>query len=486
MTGRLFDQDGSESPWHMDIASGAGGSRAKYRLPQSLRKKMANISIAQPDITLHLDAQGVIREAAVSSAIPESDLDGWIGRPWSETVADVGDGKVQQMLDAARKGGVSGFRQVNQRFPNGLELPIEYSTVRLGGKAGLMAIGKNLQAVAELQSRLIAAQQAMERDYWKVREVETRYRLLFDATNEAVLLIRSSNLHIVEANPAAIRALGIASGERDLLAEVAPSERKQLTAMLDRVREDGKAPAILLNLGQEREPWLVRASLMTSQPGSLFLVQLSPAGMRPGLPPDSDAVPLEDLVAQLPDGFVVVDTAGTILKANNAFLDLSQVGAEKAAVGQSLARWLGRPGADLTVLLANVRKHGFVRIFSTTFHGDLGTDSEVEISAAGFPASEPREVGVLIRDVGQRLPLPGGSNRLGDLLGTLSAQVGKAPLRKLVKETIGVVEQHYVEAALELTGGNRTAAAELLGLSRQSLYAKLGRYGLDGSSPTRR
>ena len=49
------------------------------------------------------------------------------------------------------------------------------------------------------------------------------------------------------------------------------------------------------------------------------------------------------------------------------------------------------------------------------------------------------------------------------------------------RTTVGAVEKHYVTEALELTRGNRTAAAELLGLSRQSLYAKLWRYGLDGS-----
>ena len=85
---------------------------------------------------------------------------------------------------------------------------MEYTTVRLGGKAGLIAIGRNLQAVAELQSRLIAAQQAMEQEYWKLREVETRYRLLFDASNEAVLLLKADTLRIMEANPAAIRAAG--------------------------------------------------------------------------------------------------------------------------------------------------------------------------------------------------------------------------------------------------------------------------------------
>jgi DNA-binding NtrC family response regulator len=40
------------------------------------------------------------------------------------------------------------------------------------------------------------------------------------------------------------------------------------------------------------------------------------------------------------------------------------------------------------------------------------------------------------------------------------------------------VERHYVSSALKLANDNRTVAAELLGLSRQSLYAKLNRYGL--------
>ena len=35
-----------------------------------------------------------------------------------------------------------------------------------------------------------------------------------------------------------------------------------------------------------------------------------------------------------------------------------------------------------------------------------------------------------------------------------------------------------IEAALELTSDNRASAAEMLGLSRQSLYVKLRRYGL--------
>ena len=64
-------------------------------------------------------------------------------------------------------------------------------------------------------------------------------------------------------------------------------------------------------------------------------------------------------------------------------------------------------------------------------------------------------------------------------LAAMNETVGKTPLRKLVKSTVEVVEQHYVRAALQLADGNRTTAAEILGLSRQSLYAKLDRYNLN-------
>jgi len=52
------------------------------------------------------------------------------------------------------------------------------------------------------------------------------------------------------------------------------------------------------------------------------------------------------------------------------------------------------------------------------------------------------------------------------------------PLKDIVGQTTDLIEQMCIEAALQLTRDNRAAAAEMLGLSRQSLYVKLRRYGL--------
>jgi len=63
--------------------------------------------------------------------------------------------------------------------------------------------------------------------------------------------------------------------------------------------------------------------------------------------------------------------------------------------------------------------------------------------------------------------------------------VDSIPLLELVRDSSGLIERHCIEGALERVHGNRTAAAEILGMSRQSLYAKLSRYGIGGNGEER-
>lgn len=56
-------------------------------------------------------------------------------------------------------------------------------------------------------------------------------------------------------------------------------------------------------------------------------------------------------------------------------------------------------------------------------------------------------------------------------------------MKDLVREATEVIERLSIEAALELTNDNRASAAEMLGLSRQSLYVKLRRYRIGDLEP---
>jgi transcriptional regulator PpsR len=277
------------------------------------------VNIAQPDVTLRLDLEGIIQEASVSHTLSDERLEAWVGRPWVETVADAAENKVRRMLEDARRRRVSAFRQVTQRFPSGREILIEYTTVRLGGRSGLIAVGKNLQAMAGLQSRFVAAQREMERDLWKLRDVETRYRLLFETSTDAVLVVRAASLDIVDANPAALAALDLTdeAAGRPLLPEVAPADRADFQAMLDAAREHGAAPRTLLHLGPRRRQWLVRASLMQADSGLSFLLQLTPAdAVAPVARPSLDA-----LIAALLDALTGEPGADAANPAHGEALD---------------------------------------------------------------------------------------------------------------------------------------------------------------------
>jgi len=447
---------------------------------------MSGTSSAQPDVTLLMDADGVIRKATVSRLMPRETVEAWVGRRWDETVAAVGGDKVRRMIEDAKAQGVSSFRQVTQLFPSGTEMPIEYTTVRLGPQGELMAVGKSLRAVAELQSRLVSTQQKLERDHWKLREVENRYKHLLEVSDEPVLVLNAATLRIVEANPAAQQLLGVGDrrredlANRDITGDLSPQERTAFHNLLRIVRENGKAPAVVLHLGRSGRRWVTRTSLMKAEAAYHILLRLTPVGTALEPLPAPEPQSLEDLVELLPDGFVVIDQDSIIKRSNAAFRALVEVASRTQVTGQRLSRWMWRPGADIPLLISNLRRHQSVRLFSTTIHGDLGAETDVEVSAVRLAGGGDETIALLVRDVTRRLSHRDDGSQLLSALGPLTEQIGRTSLRTLVDETTSVVEQHYVKAALDLAGGNRTAAAEMLGLSRQSLYTKLKRYNLEG------
>ncbi|MFT4627358.1 MAG: DNA-binding NtrC family response regulator [Myxococcota bacterium] len=62
----------------------------------------------------------------------------------------------------------------------------------------------------------------------------------------------------------------------------------------------------------------------------------------------------------------------------------------------------------------------------------------------------------------------------------LGLRVGDAPDGRSLAEQVERLERRAIGAALAAEGGNRTRAAEALGLSRQGLLNKIARYGLTG------
>jgi transcriptional regulator PpsR len=348
--------------------------------------------------------------------------------------------------------------------------------------------GRDLRANAVLQQRLISAQQAMERDYWRLRHMETRYRSLFQVVAEAVLILDAVTGKLEEANPAAIALFGAAASrggwmlsdsfERDVQAKSSAS----VPAMLGRVSATGHDESVTAKLPGREGEVRVSASLFSQEKASHLLVRVAPLQASRRNSADSAQTALLKLVESAPDAFVVTDLDGLILTVNHAFIDLAQLATEAQVRGQSLERWLGRTGVDLNVLISNLRQRGAVRLFATVVRGEYGATTDVEISGVAVTDGEQPCLGFTIRDVSRRLlgePRTTGSGReMPRSVGQMTELVGRVPLKDIVRDTTDLIEQLCIEAALELTHDNRASAAEMLGLSRQSLYVKLRRFNI--------
>jgi transcriptional regulator PpsR len=447
-------------------------------------KAAASLISAAADVALYLDGDGVIRDVSVGSDDPV--LEGsrrWVGQPWADTVTVESRPKVEELLQeaAARQ---HRWRHINHPSPHGADVPVLYSAIQVGKAGGVIALGRDLRPVATIQQRLVDAQQAMERDYLRLRHMETRYRHLFQNVSEAVLIADAATHRIIEANAAA----GQLAGEpvARLVGRTVPdlfdaTGARAMLAALGGVRVAGKAQDVTARLVAARAPLTVSISLFRQEGGSSLLVRLLP--VRPEASQAASAASIEASLARVvdsvPDAFVVTDLDGLILTANAAFAEMTQLGTGAQVQGESLERWLGRAGVDLSVLLANLRQHGAVRLFATTLRGEYGSTVQVEISAALVPHDDHPCIGFAIRDVGRRLSdTPKRSRELPRSVAQLTELVGRMPLKDIVGETTDLIEQLCIEAALELTRDNRASASEMLGLSRQSLYVKMRRYGL--------
>jgi len=417
--------------------------------------------------------------------------DAWVGRPWVDITTPDSQAKVVSLLggplpDATR------WRQINHRLANQQELPMLCAVHRLPkrGKypARLLVMGREQRVTAALQQRLVEAQLSMERDYARFRQAELRYRHLFQVAAEAVMVVDASSGKIVEANPAAAALLGQPVDR--LIHQVFPlglnaRGTKAVAAMLATVRRTGRAEPTTAERADGAQVLQVSATLFLQDAQHLMLVRATATGGEVPLErADAEAAMLLQLAQRSPDGLVVTDLDGQLLSANAEFSALVQGNSVEQLRGQSLDRWLGRPGVDLGVLVSNLRQRGAVKLFATTLRGELGASTDVEISAVMVAQAEPPLLGFTIRDVGRRMPpeavvgdtLPRSVNQLRDL-------VGRVPMKDIVGETTDMIERRCIETALELTRDNRASAAEILGLSRQSLYVKLRRYGLGDLGP---
>ena len=445
--------------------------------PRIAPEHMGEILTTAADIALVLGAGGGILSVAVNPLnAGMGRLEHWAGRHVREVLAPDSLAKVERAIAAVQDGGRAQAIEVNHVDGAAWTAPIRYTAHPTGRDGRVLFLGRDLRPLAELQQRLVRAQQALERDHEMQRVHETRFRALLAEVTDAVVLLDMGSGKVLEANAAAGALLGASvadlpgttlaacvAGRRkaelaDALAEAGGGENRGTVEVATRGGATLRLHPRVFRSGGERVA-LVRMVATETAPAEAVA------------PRDARMAALFDAAA---DGLAFTDAGGLVIDCNDAFLSLLDLDHVGDVRGRALSDFLARGAVDMRVLT----EKGGARLYATQVVSAFGTRVPVEVTPVDLG---PAGHAFLLREAERTNAVrDGGAVVAPDDVATRNAraQVGTAPLRDIVASMTDVVEKECIEAAVELTSNNRVAAAEMLGLSRQSLYVKLRKYGL--------
>jgi transcriptional regulator PpsR len=456
---------------------------AEGSLPVIAPELLGNIVASTADIGFVLSPLGAIVTAIVNPHHRSfGEVSHWEGRQMTSVLTSESVVKLRDRLaELTARGDRSRAVELNHADPSDWEFPVRYVLHRVDDAGTVLMLGRDLRPIAEMQQQLVRAQLALERDYEAQREIDTRYRVLMEATRDAVVVVSMTSGRISDLNPAAAVILG--GSRQDLMGCAIAQEfegRRRgefLESMANLAASDGLTPVELVARRSQRRVMVVPTTFRAAGE-RLLLCRLDPA--------DGGDTLADELGAQLTglyhggvEGIVFTDRDGTIRAANEAFLNLTDAASLSAVKGRSLSEFLARGAIDLKVMIDNARRTGNMRLYATKVTTAYDGQVSAEISVTYLNDRPNPFLVFVVRDASRadalRRPATAAPD---DGMRNVAELVGASTLKDIVAETTDVVERMCIETAVELTRNNRVAAAEMLGLSRQSLYVKLRKYGL--------
>lgn len=392
--------------------------------------------------------------------------------------------KFDRALTEAGHGGRTGREvELNHDDPGGgAEFPVVYTFHPIGPGGEIMMLGRDLRQISDAQQQLVNAQLALERDYELQRESETRFRVLMATTRDAIVIVSVATGRIAESNGAAATLLGRSRDELEnapFAAIFEDQDRAELMADMAAAALAEGVNVVDVTVRGSRRALQAAPSFFRAQGTRMMLCRLT-AAFSAESGGDDLATGLMQLYEAGPEAIVFTDRDGQITAANESFLGFTDAAHGIAVRGRSLGEFMDRGSVDLKVLLENAARFGRMRMYATKLHGEFQAHRAVELSVTHLRDGVAPAFVFVMRDatIGDTTRALRHAEDGGEDARSVVDLVGSATLKEIVADTTEVIERMCIETAVDLTSNNRVAAAEMLGLSRQSLYVKLRKYGL--------
>jgi len=444
-------------------------STASARSSEVLLQQLASLQLT-------LNEAGFVASASTNSPSSMVQSEDLIGKEWLSLLREIDRPAAKAAIKEATNQPDTSVRcDAVMELATGNELPMTCWLVSHNGiDVDIAAL--DLLPEASLRQQLLNAQHAMERDYWSKRRLEARYRRLLDMVSEGFVVVDDASGRILEANPVAA-ALLVAPGSTLVGKPFPIGLDDQARTTMDRLTREARSVTNTVDGTLKSEAGLelnVAVTYLRQSGEGRLLIRLRDDSER-----DYSGSEFEPFFGSAPDGILALDESGIVLSANQAFLEMAGLASPELIEGRRADRWIGRSAVDLNIVLDHSKQESSVKLYSTTLRTETESMVDIELSVTRVGYNGKTKVILYIRDIGRRItPDQTVDDHLPRSIEQITGRVGRVPLKELVRESTDVIEALCIEAALKLTSGNRASAAELLGLSRQSLYTKLRRFDL--------
>ena len=435
----------------------------------------AQAIIAAADIVLMLWPDGEIADITFGGrtrlSIDPADLRGL-------HVAEIADEPDRSILETivadARKGTATSSTRICHSKRLGSGTTATYSAHLAQDGKNIVLIGHLERGGLELAERVIDAEISRTRRR-ATNDTEARYQALFETTSEGLLIIDCGTGRIEDANGQAARLLDsttdmlIGSTLNELL-----SDESDAIPFLELAGSSDLTKEVTSLSGRNL---CLSSKLVRSFDRTLIFARLSPVRTVANDDNEPDFQIASQLLRRTSVPIALTDLKARIVWSNPAFAALVP---DRPIVAESISDILGLSKSALEVALRAADDHGRLMTSLNALDTSALDMEDMHVSVVAIPEDAPNGYGFVIHlshEVGQEQPTETTISTRVEA-SALAEMVGQASMKALVRRSTSEIEKQCIVSALRLTDNNRTEAAGVLGLSRQSFYKKLHEHGL--------
>ena len=439
-----------------------------------------DVILRASDISLLIDTAGLILEVIYNTENTNlGDIEHWRTRNIRDFITKESGIKLEEILNLTSNTNNKAEKdtvQLNHTKNDGTDFPIQYSIHPTGVNNQILLFGRDLTQIAQAQQELMKTQLKFEREYDRYRSFDTKYRVILEQCGSAFIIVDETG-KIVDFNKKATAIIEKTDLQHITLEDlINQGTSTEILNELETLNKNAPSNALKATLKESNKKVQLKGTFFRSNEGVHTLIRLNSLASQKA-PHSREKLYLSDLYQKTTDAFVFIDEAGKIVDTNDSFLTLSENANVDEVVGKSFSDFLRNTTTDLKILTDNSKKLGKIRNYATDFITTFGSKIPVTISSTWVSNEDDDFYGFILRDSSNIEFEKQNENEQHSWEATTKL-VGSAPLKELVAQTGDIAERICLQTALNLTNNNKVAAADLLSLSRQSLYVKLRKHNL--------